>query len=379
MSSGIYTLYGAECSYYSAKIRSYLRCKQIPYQERTNADEGYRERARVAVGFDVIPIMETPAGEIVQDTVDMIDHLEPLFPDLPAYPDSAVAGWAARFLATYASHGLIRAGLHYRWSYPAENLDFIHHEFGRTILPTGPETEQVAMGQRIASRIQEFLPFQGVVDATKPLIEQHCEQLMRLMDRHLAAHPYMLGGAPTLADYALMGPFYGHFARDPYSSSLMKRIAPNLFRWTERMNWPGAAPEFADHPTDLFADDDVPDTLILILKHAGEEFGGELAQTLDSMTTWFDDHPEISRGARLPAARGAGYISSHVLDVYGIPMSVPIKANIQWEHQKTKSFHDALQNRSALDELLRACGLFDLMSKPIERPVHRQDFGFIAA
>ncbi|WP_417516498.1 glutathione S-transferase family protein [Minwuia sp.] len=375
---GTYTLYGAECSYYSAKIRSYLRCKRIPYRERTNADEGYRERARVAVGFDVIPIMETPDGEIVQDTVDMIDHLEPLFPDVPAYPTGAVTGWAARFLATYASHGLIRAGLHFRWSYRQDNLDFIHHEFGRTILPNGPESEQVAMGVKIARRITSFLPFQGVVPETVEAIEDSCIELMRLMDRHFEAHPYLLGGQPTLADYAMTGPFYGHFARDPYPSNLMKRIAPNLFRWTERMNWPDMAAEFADYPVDLFADDAIPETLKAIIAHAASDFSNELSQTLDSMDAWFGGNPQISTGMRLPAERGAGYMSSHVLEVHGVPMSVPIKANIQWEHQKAADFYDSLTDRSVLDGLLADCGLLDLMQRPIARRIRRQDFGFVA-
>ncbi len=376
-----YILYAAECSYYSAKARAYLLAKRVPYVERPNADRGYRERARVTVGYDVIPILETPDGAIIQDTVEIIDYLEPRFATPPAYPDTAVLGWAARFLAVYASHSLIRPGLHFRWSFLEENLAFIHHEFGRTIRPRGPEEEQIAFGKKIAQRIQGNLPIMGLVPETMDAIDAACETLMTLLNRHFEEHPFLLGGHPTLADYAFMGPFYGHMARDPYPSSLMKRIAPNLFRWTERMMSPGPSPEFHDCPTTLFRDDALPATLEAILLHAVEDFAVELGQTITSLADWLEAHPEIGPGERVPAMRGNGSLASHEVSVYGVRLKVPIRANMVWEHQKTKTFYDDLDpgSRRRLDDFLSEVGALELMRQPVSRPLERENFGFVTA
>jgi hypothetical protein len=69
-------------------------------------------------------------------------------------------------MAAYASHGLIRAAMHFRWSFPDENLEFIHYEFGRTIFPRGSENEQIAVSRKIAERIAELLPMMGILPET---------------------------------------------------------------------------------------------------------------------------------------------------------------------------------------------------------------------
>ena len=52
---------------------------------------------------------------------------------------------------------------------------------------------------------------------------------------------------PSVADFALMGPLFGHLARDPEPARIMKQLAPRVFRWTEAMNTPHIqSPEFAD-------------------------------------------------------------------------------------------------------------------------------------
>ena len=376
-----YILYGSECSYFTAKVRAYLRAKQEPYVERVNADPGYRQRARVAVGYDVIPIVETRDGMIIQDSVEIIDHLEPLFPKRPTYPQTAVLGWTARFLACYASHFLIRAGLHYRWSFPDENLSFIEHEFGRTICPRGPKEVQIAFGKKIAKRPLGAYRIIGLTPETIPGVEASCEALMVRLDLHFEQHPYLLGGQPTLADYAFMAPFYGHFARDPYPSSLMKRIAPNLFRWTERMMYPGPSPEFHDYPAPLFPDTELPETLTNIMTQAGGEFAGELGQTITAFETWLRDHPEIDAGVQLPTVGGGGSLGSHEISLHGTKLNVPTRLNMIWEHQKSKAFYDNLASgeRQRLDIFLREIGAFTLMQQPINRPLVRKNYGFVVS
>ena len=83
-----YTLYGSHASYYSAKVRAYLRKKGIPFVERLPSDPAFREKVRPASGSHRIPQLLTPEGEVVQDSVEIVDRLEARFPEVPAFPEA---------------------------------------------------------------------------------------------------------------------------------------------------------------------------------------------------------------------------------------------------------------------------------------------------
>lgn len=50
-----YTFYASEVSYFSGKVRAYLRYKRIPFSEMLNTREAYREVILPRVGWPVIP------------------------------------------------------------------------------------------------------------------------------------------------------------------------------------------------------------------------------------------------------------------------------------------------------------------------------------
>ena len=58
----------------------------------------------------------------------------------------------------------------------------------------------------------------GVTPETKPDIEAAYHDTMAELDAHFSAHPYLLGGAPTIGDYGLFAALYPHWAR-PVSTS----------------------------------------------------------------------------------------------------------------------------------------------------------------
>ena len=67
----IYTLYGSYASYYTAKVRSYLRKKGIPFVERLPSDPMFRNKVRPASGSHRIPQLLTPDGVVIQDSVEI--------------------------------------------------------------------------------------------------------------------------------------------------------------------------------------------------------------------------------------------------------------------------------------------------------------------
>ena len=88
-----YILYGSYASYATAKSRSYLRKKGIPFVERLPASPRFREFVRPTSGSHRIPQLEAPDGTVVQDTVAIFDYLEARFPDPPAYPAGPRHSW----------------------------------------------------------------------------------------------------------------------------------------------------------------------------------------------------------------------------------------------------------------------------------------------
>ena len=70
------TLYGAPMSMYSGKVRAYLRKHCIAFQEVMPGDLRFREKIYPQVKRGIVPILEHADGQLVQDTVDIIDHFE---------------------------------------------------------------------------------------------------------------------------------------------------------------------------------------------------------------------------------------------------------------------------------------------------------------
>ena len=66
-----YVLYGSYASYYTAKVHAYLRKKGIPFVLRLPSVPRFREHVRPTSGTHRIPQLETPDGEVLQDSVAM--------------------------------------------------------------------------------------------------------------------------------------------------------------------------------------------------------------------------------------------------------------------------------------------------------------------
>ncbi|HEX5008634.1 MAG TPA: glutathione S-transferase family protein, partial [Hyphomonadaceae bacterium] len=227
-----YVLIGAEASQFSGKARAYLRWKGIDFSEQTATPEVYRDLVEPRIGFAVIPILITPDGEAVQDSADIIDHVERAEAGPSVFPDGPVQKLASLLLELYADEWLIIPAMHYRWSY---NEPWIIEEFGRNAAPNASPEEQRRIGQVIATTVKESIPRVGVSEETISGIEAHYEGFLADYSAHLRKMPFAFGDRPSLADFALFGPLYGPLYRDPASGDLMRRLAPVVADWVERM------------------------------------------------------------------------------------------------------------------------------------------------
>lgn len=286
------TLWGTPHSLYTGKIRSYLIKKGISYRERMPADPEFQQRVIPVVGALVVPVLEMPDGTIIQDTSDMIDHLEQAFPARPMLPTSPAQQVVALLLDGFGSEGLLAAAMHYRWSYRAEQELFLSAEFGRSVHAGTNRQERLAAGAQLMAYFNDFLPLLGVTAESIPAHEAAYEALLDALDVHFLSYPYLLGGHPSIADFGFMAPLFAHLGRDPYPSSLMKNRAPNVYRWTERMNLAGIADvEFPGCAESWLPDDALPATLEPVLALLFKDWGAQLVADAEVFNAWSEGLP----------------------------------------------------------------------------------------
>ena len=100
----------------------------------------------------------------------------------------------------------------------------------------------------------------------------------------------------SLADCALMGPFYAHLYLDAVPGRLLRERAPLVCHWIERMNHPDPTA-----PGDLLAGDALPATLRPVLELVGRDAVPLLLDTVRDFERWADARAAGAAGA---AARG---------------------------------------------------------------------------
>ena len=275
-----YTLYGSYASYYTAKVRSYLRKKEIPFEEHLPSDAEFRNKVRPASGSHRIPQLMTPDGDVIQDSVVILDYLEARFPERPAFPNTPRQRTFVHLMELLGSEGLLRLAWLHRWMFE-ENDQFVKMDFGRSFKPQGDDEELLKYGNLIADRMRSYgLP--ESTPAAREALEVTYRELLSLFEAHLREHPYFLGGHPCAADYAVMGAMHAHLGRDPAGLRTMQNNAPRTFRWVEHMLTPDVcAPEFFDRPIEYVSNDVVPQTALDIISFIAREYGEQFV--LDSM------------------------------------------------------------------------------------------------
>lgn len=289
-----YTLYGMAGSLYTAKVRAYMRRNQIPFEEVKSGSERFMTVVRKAVGRWIIPVIETPEGEFVQDGSNILDYFEAHgYSRQSIFPEDPRLKVIAHLFELFGGEGLLRPAMHYRWNFDETNLAFIKSTF-RDLLPDDAPPEAADSGFEDARKRMKFAAaFFGVTPEVHKTIEASYDEFLALFDAHLSDRPYLLGGYPTAGDYGLFNPLYAHLGRDPKPLHLMQLTAPRVFRWTERMN---TAETFVDEPVakagnKLVKFAGLPDTLKALMRYIGEEYLPEIAAHVDFANRWLEHNP----------------------------------------------------------------------------------------
>jgi glutathione S-transferase len=374
-----YILWGASWSLYTAKVRPYLIKKGVEYVEINPSHPHYNDTIIKTVGYFTVPVLETPEGEIIADSTEIMEYLEPKFPDLPMLPENKPLAALTYLIHSFGSEGLTKSAMYLRWNTSYENRLFARSEFGRT-LATPEQADAFAIAMR------NYLPILGITleHGVDVAIEESLAKLYEALNAHFLEYPYILGGVPSLADYGLMGPLYAHHGRDIASSDAVKKRAPAVYRWIETMLRPPIVdPEVWHVPQEYFSVDDLPDTLMNFLKLVGENYVPEILATFALYHDWLDAQ-EHSSGAVVDV-EGQKRCHQVLGQLEHLQMGSPITRiglldNVS-HHLRFQALVDGMSEaeKQKLTEVLDSIGVKGFADLRLKRDIERLDYAWALA
>jgi glutathione S-transferase len=372
-----YILYAMPASLYSAKARSYLRKRQIDHVERANGHPHYQQQVVPAIGRMIVPVLQTPDGRLIQDTVDIIDFLERAEPrEHSIYPSSPRQRAVGHMLELFGGEGLLRPAMHYRWNFDETNLGFLEEDFAGALAAGGDEDARRAAFDVASGLMRKVTIAFGVGPELIDEIERSYAEFLELLSAHLRCAPYLLGGLPSNGDFGFVGPMWAHLGRDPHPATIMKRAAWPVYRWVERMNAPVYdAGEHLDYPQEFFPDDEIPDTLRALLRYIGEEQVPELI----AQVAFIDEHlaadASIGEGTTVagkPSRRAIGSVTvawrGHEMTTSVLPYRLYLLQRLQGAVADRSA-----DERAQIRALFAECGLDRLLELRARRSLRREN------
>jgi glutathione S-transferase len=380
-----YTLWGANWSLYTATVRPYLIKKGIDYVELNPNHPEFSERVVPHVGYLTHPIFETPEGEIIADSLRIMEYLEPRFPDLPILPEDKSLAALAHLIRSFGSEGLTKQAMYWRWDTSLENRLFARGEFRSQQTASDRKSGNTANTDAFAEAMRGYLPILGITLShdVDMVVEKTTERLYDVLNAHFLEYPYILGGVPSLADYGMMGALYAHLGRDVTSNNKLKIRAPALYRWIETMGRRTVVdPETWHVPQEYFAIDDLPDTLIAFLKLIAEEYVSEIKATLDCYNQWVGEPNERPAGS-IVDVEGKKRCHQVLGEIEHVQQGVPIKRiglldSVEL-HMRIQEIVEQMnaEEKSTLNGILEKVGAGDFASLTLKRHMKRDDYTWV--
>jgi glutathione S-transferase len=232
-----YRIFGSELSPYSVKVRSYFRYKGIPHEWLERNPSNIAEYQKYAK-LPLVPLVVTPDAQGIQDSTPILEAMEAQHPEPSIHPDDEVLAFLSALLEEFGDEWGNKWMFHYRWARPADQ-DSAAERLARGMQPGASAEEQAKMAAGLKERMVGRVWFVGSSPSTAPLIEASYRDALKLLDGHLAARPYLFGARPAFADFGLWGQIY-NCSTDPTPGAILRKEAPHVMAWVERMLEPKA-------------------------------------------------------------------------------------------------------------------------------------------
>lgn len=359
-------LYGMPHSLYTGKARCYLVKAGIPFAEQVHGSEHYVQVVLPKAGNRRgIPTIELSDGTVIRDSTAIIDFFESDSGQTFS-PPGLRQNFLSRLFDVIGMEGLLRPAMHYRWNFP-ENETLLTHHFAMMFRghPDKPGiTEKSMNAMRMAG--QAF----GAVPDVFPVIESLYEEFVALACKHFQEHPYLFGSKPAIGDFGLIAPLFAHLGRDPAPLNILQQRGVELLRWVERMNRPYAdAGEFSIEGEQYLKDDEIPETLINVLKHIAIDFMPETRAAAAFANDWLATQESVA-GVTAERAIGAAEF-----EAAGEAFKAIVQPYRFYLLQRLFAIYDGASaaDQQTLDTLLKQIDMPDLMEQRLNCAIGRHD------
>tara|TARA_Y100001954_G_scaffold49593_1_gene52356 strand:+ start:2649 stop:3677 length:1029 start_codon:yes stop_codon:yes gene_type:complete len=237
--SGLYKIFGVELSPYSVKVRSYFRYKGINHKWIVRSFENQKEYKRYA-RIPIVPLVVTPDDKPLQDSTPLMETLENEIEGPSMTPEDKDLAFISRLIEEYADEWVNKPLFHYRWNYKEDEksasrkiASYFMPEFLQKV-PFFGLLLLTLFSLFIANRQKSRRHWLGTFPENTKVIEDSFEGLLSILDKHLSNRSYLFGEKPCLGDFGLWGQLYNLY-QDPTPKALIKKQAPNVEKWIERM------------------------------------------------------------------------------------------------------------------------------------------------
>ncbi|MDA0977140.1 MAG: glutathione S-transferase domain-containing protein, partial [Proteobacteria bacterium] len=200
-------------------------------------------------------------------------------------------------------------------------------------------------------------------------IESLYLELLTRLDAHFSEHPYLLGNRPCIGDFGLIAPLYAHLGRDPKPLSIMQAHGIRVFRWVERMNRPEAdIGEFENQDETYLPGDEIPQTLIDVLRQLAIDFVPETRAAMECINDWLAQQDELPAGT--PVERGVGFAGFEMEGVSVSALAQPFRFYLL---KRVQDDFDSMNDpdQAAVTALLKACDLSGILDYRLNREIGR--------
>ena len=361
-------LYAITHSLYSGRARSYLIKHQIPFQELSTGKESFKAEVLPKGKLPTITTLVTPEGEVIRDGAAIIEHFE-AESDRPSQPRGPKQRIISALFDVIGTDGLLRPAMHYRWNFPEDNLAFVRYQFLHSQRDTSERSEKT---EAMMNRMRHAAMIFGVTEQSQGAVESLYLDYLEALNAHLEQYPYLLGWRPSIGDFGLIAPMYAHLGRDPHPATLMQQRAVSVHRWVERMNrYDQDVPEFFNAGTDFVEDDEIPKSLMAVLRVLAKDFVPETLAAADVINGWLaENNPEAGAPAvgRLAQAPGTAsfVLRGETIEALAQPHRFYLLQRVQDDYaslsETDKVGVDAVLGQSAMGAILEAT-----LSRRIER------------
>lgn len=226
-------VYGSKISYYTGKLESYLRYREIPYAMGNYLAN--QKRMKAGAGVVQMPVVELADGRWMTDSTPMIAWLESQQDKPGIYPDDAALNVVALLIEDYADEWLWRPAMHYRWTYKRDRLYAAEALYTELIKDTLPLPRWLALHRLKTRQRNGFVRDDGINSATEPHADGTYLTALDCLQVIFERRPFLLGETPTIADFGMMAPMFRHFSMDPTPAEIMRTRAPAVYEWVARM------------------------------------------------------------------------------------------------------------------------------------------------